>query len=44
MVPPLFNAMTDISMEGVQFPINFYLIYGYLLSEGINLKNGIAEK
>lgn len=44
MLPPLFNAMTDISMEGVQFPINFYILYGYLLSEGINLKNGVSEK
>lgn len=40
IIPPLFNSMTDIAMEGVQFPINFYLIYGYLLSYGINLKEG----
>jgi hypothetical protein len=31
----MFNSMTDITMEGVQFPINFYLIYGYILSTGI---------
>ncbi len=38
ILPPLLNAMTDIAMEGVQFPINFYLMYGYFLSQGINLK------
>ncbi|GIR20151.1 hypothetical protein CM15mP35_04120 [bacterium] len=37
--PSLFNSMTDISMEGVQFPINFYLTYGYLLTTGIRLKS-----
>ena len=37
ILPPLLNAMTDIAMEGVQFPINFYLMYGYFLSQGINL-------
>jgi O-antigen ligase len=34
-IPLMFNSMTDITMEGVQFPINFYLIYGYILSVGI---------
>ena len=34
-IPLMFNSMTDITMEGVQFPINFYLIYGYILSTGI---------
>jgi len=34
-IPLMFNSMTDITMEGVQFPINFYLIYGYILSIGI---------
>ena len=38
ILPPLLNAMTDIAMEGVQFPINFYLMYGYFLSQGITLK------
>lgn len=37
-IPALLNSMTDIAMEGVQFPINFYLFYGYFFSEGINLK------
>ena len=35
VIPLMFNSMTDITMEGVQFPINFYLIYGYILSVGI---------
>lgn len=35
LIPLMFNSMTDITMEGVQFPINFYLIYGYILSSGI---------
>ncbi len=38
VIPALLNSMTDIAMEGVQFPINFYLLYGYFFSEGINLK------
>tara|TARA_Y100001958_G_C21159609_1_gene493818 strand:- start:428 stop:1183 length:756 start_codon:yes stop_codon:yes gene_type:complete len=37
--PSIFNSLTDISMEGVQFPINFYLTYGYLLTSGIRLKS-----
>ena len=34
----MFNSLTDISMEGVQFPINYYLTYGYLLTSGIRMK------
>lgn len=37
--PSIFNSLTDISMEGVQFPINFYLTYGYLLTSGIRFKS-----
>ena len=37
-IPALLNSLTDIAMEGVQFPINFYIFYGYFFSEGINLK------
>ena len=37
-IPSMFNSLTDISMEGVQFPINYYLTYGYLLTSGIRMK------
>lgn len=37
-IPSIFNSLTDISMEGVQFPINYYLTYGYLLTSGIRMK------
>ncbi len=37
-IPSIFNSLTDISMEGVQFPINYYLTYGYLLTSGIRMR------
>jgi len=40
-IPSMFNSLTDISMEGVQFPINYYLTYGYLLTSGIRMKQEI---
>ena len=40
-IPSIFNSLTDISMEGVQFPINYYLTYGYLLASGIRMNQEI---
>ena len=32
MIPSLLAASLDMSMEGVQYPIAYYLFLGYLLS------------
>ena len=41
VIPLMFNSMTDITMEGVQFPINFYLVYGYILYTGIRFSQEV---
>ncbi len=41
VIPLMFNSMTDITMEGVQFPINFYLVYGYIMSIGIKFNKEV---
>lgn len=38
IIPLMFNSMTDITMEGVQFPINYYLVFGYIVHSGIQFK------
>ena len=39
MIPSLLAASLDMSMEGVQYPIVYYLFLGYLLSTQQKAKN-----
>ena len=32
MIPILFNSTLDMSMEGVQYPVVYYIFLGFLLS------------
>jgi len=38
LVPVLLNSTLDMSMEGVQYPVVFYLFLGYIMNSGFQVK------
>ena len=38
ILPILLNSALDMSMEGVQYPLVFYLILGYLINDGLEVR------
>jgi hypothetical protein len=39
MIPSLFNGLTDINFEGVQFPLLYYGILGYFIKNNFKIYN-----
>ena len=45
LIPILLNSTLDMSMEGVQYPVVFFLFLGFLLNNGLDIKlNKINNK
>ncbi len=38
LMPILLNSALDMSMEGVQYPIVFFLFLGYLINDGLEIR------
>jgi len=38
LFPVLLNSTLDMSMEGVQYPIVFFIFLGFLINNGIEIK------
>ncbi len=38
MIPIFFNSTLDMSMEGVQYPVVYYIFLGFLINNGLSIK------
>ncbi len=38
LIPIFFNSALDMSMEGVQYPVIYYIFLGFLMNSGLNIK------